>query len=78
MLNYEFGIAFGIVSGIGSFVGTLIIQRILDKTNRPSILVFVLFLVLIISTILIPGNALIQIIEELKLGKNIWEFDSPC
>ena len=78
MLNYEFGLVCALISGLGSLIGTFIIQKLLEKTNRPSILVFVLFAVLLVSTILIPANALYQIMDQLKQGRNIWNFDSPC
>jgi len=78
MMNYDYGLASTICSSIGSFFGTLIIQRIVEKTKRVSLLVLVLGAVLGVSTLLIPSYTLYTTIEQLRDGKDIWVFNSPC
>ena len=78
MMNYDYGLASTICSSAGSFIGTLIIQRIIEKTKRVSLLVIVLGAVLGISTLLIPSYTLYTTIQQLNEGKSIWKFNSPC
>ena len=67
-----------IFSTIGSCMGTYFIQKLIEKTGRVSILIFSLAVVLGISTLLIPSHTLIQTLEKVKKGVNIWEIKSPC
>jgi uncharacterized membrane protein YfcA len=78
MMNLDYGIACTIASTIGSFVGTVMIQKILQKTKRNSYLVLTLATVLGISTIFIPAHTLMQLVEQISEGKNIWVFNTPC
>jgi uncharacterized membrane protein YfcA len=78
MMNYDYGLASTICSSAGSFIGTLIIQRIIEKTKRVSLLVIVLGAVIGISTLLIPTYTLYTTIQQLNEGKSIWKFNSPC
>jgi len=77
-MNLDFGIASTIASTIGSFIGTVLIQRLIKNTNRNSYLVFVLGTVLAVSTIAIPIHTFFQLIESIKEGQNIWNFNKPC
>jgi len=77
-MNLEFGIACTIFSSIGSFFGTLIIQKLIKKYQRFSILILILGSVLGISTLMIPIHTLINIIKDVQDGKNIWTFSNPC
>jgi uncharacterized membrane protein YfcA len=78
MMNFKYAFVCTIFSTFGSYVGTLAIQRILEKTQRSSILIFSLAIVLGISTIFIPIHTLIQITKKIHNGVNIWVFDKPC
>ena len=77
-MNYEFGFVCMLVSFIGSGIGTIIIQKIVQKTGRSSMLIFVLFGVLLISTILIPVQTIGNLINQLSEGADIWAFEAPC
>jgi uncharacterized membrane protein YfcA len=78
MMNFRYGLVCVVFSTFGSYIGTLMIQRLLERTKRSSILIFSLSIVLGISTIFIPTHTFIQIIHKLKNGANIWIFDTPC
>ena len=78
MMNLDYGIACTFASTIGSFIGTVLIQKLLQKTKRNSYLVFTLASVLGISTIFIPAHTLMQLVEQISEGKNIWVFNNPC
>jgi len=78
MMNYEYGIFCVISSVIGSFVGTILIQKLIEKTKRASMIVFLLFIVMLFSTFLIPINTIMQMRTLVKDGYSIWEFSSLC
>ena len=78
MMNLDYGIYCVLCSVIGSFIGTIIIQKIIEKTERASILVILLVIVLLLSTILIPINTVLQMRILLKEGYSLWEFTSVC
>ncbi len=77
-MNLEFGIVCTICSSLGSFFGTILIQKIIEKYKRFSFLVLVLGVVLGVSTIMIPFHTIVNIIKDVKGGKNIWTFNKPC
>jgi uncharacterized membrane protein YfcA len=78
MMNVDFGIACTLASTIGSYIGTVLIQKLIEKTKRSSYLIFSLGIVLGLSTLLIPGHTLSNILKQVKEGKSIWKFNSPC
>lgn len=78
MMNVKYGFICTIGSTIGSLCGTIIIQKMVKKYGRPSILIFVLGLVLLISTILIPLDTTIKIKQKLSAGLDIWSINSAC
>jgi uncharacterized membrane protein YfcA len=78
MMNFDYGLICTLLSTLGSYLGTLIIQSYLEKTQRPSILVFTLAGVLMISTVSIPGHTLINLLKQIREGANIWQFGNAC
>ncbi len=78
MMNFNYGFLCTICSTIGSLIGTIIIQKLIKKTGRPSILIFSLALVLAISTILIPWDTSMKIKQKIDSGVDIWKINSAC
>ena len=78
MMNIENCLIYGACSIIGSLIGTIFIQSLIVKTGRPSILVFSLAIVLALSSVLIPLDAIMRILKEIKLGLNVFHISSPC
>ena len=78
MMNLRYGFFCTICSTLGSYIGTYFIQKLMAKTGRNSILIFSLGSVLGISTLFIPAHTLIQTIQKVNQGANIWDFKSPC
>lgn len=77
-MNFEYGLACTIASSLGSFIGTILIQKILDKTKRNSYLIYVLGIVLGISTLLIPTQTFFDLFHDIQNKRDIWRFNSPC
>lgn len=77
-MNVDYGTACTISSTIGSFIGTILIQRIVRKTKRNSYLIYALGIGLGLSMILIPYQAILDLIKDFRNNKNIWVFSTPC
>jgi uncharacterized membrane protein YfcA len=77
MMNFDYGLICTVCSTVGSFIGTLAIQRLVHKTGRTSYLIFVLSIVLAVSTIFIPAHTIIEISRNHSKNK-FWDFGSPC
>lgn len=78
MMNYNYGLVCTICSTIGSYVGTIVIQRLMEKTGRNSVLIFSLVFVLAVSTVFIPFHTFLEIIKKMNGNIDIWMFGYPC
>jgi len=78
MMNYNYGLACVVMTSVGSLMGTLIIQRLVKKSGRSSLIIFILAGVLLIATIVIPLHTVFKIIEMGNKGQNIWGFEPAC
>ena len=70
--NYAFVIF--IFSALGSFLGNLVIMKLLRKYNRPSLIVWILFFLLLLSLLILPPVGFMKILEQ----KSYLTFGSPC
>lgn len=77
-MNYEYGLVCTLCSSLGSFLGTILIQAILKKTKRNSYLIYVLGIVLGLSTIFIPAQTFLDMMKDLENNQSIWAFGAPC
>ena len=77
-MNYNYGLACVIMTTVGSLVGTLIIQKLVKKTGRSSIIILLLASVIAIAVVVIPIHTIFQIIKMDILGVNIWKFEDVC
>jgi len=78
MMNVDYGAACTVSSTIGSFLGTIIIQRLIQRTQRNSYLIYALGIGLGLSMFLIPYQTFIDLQKDFENKKNIWVFNSPC
>ena len=77
-MDYPFGLTCMIASTLGSFFGTVILQKLVMKTGRYSILILVLVIVLALSTVTVPGYSAYEIYEDIKEGQSVFHFSSLC
>jgi len=77
-LNEEFAIWLGFWSVIGIIGGIHLVETLIRKYNRQSIIVFILCLVLAISAILVPIFNGLEVWQQLNEDKDIWKLTSIC
>ena len=63
---------------VAIFIGLKIIKKIIDRFNRPSIVVIVLASVLGLSAIMVPVYDILNLVKAYEAGRNIWKFNSFC
>ena len=77
-LDVPFAIWLGIWSVIGILLGVTIVNSLIARYNRQSLIVFVLCFVLAVSAILVPIFNGLEVVHDLEQGKDIWAFGSIC
>jgi uncharacterized membrane protein YfcA len=65
---------FLVISAIGSIIGALLISHLVKKYRRPSILVWILFILMVLSAVVLPTIGVYRI---LKIGTAMG-FELPC
>ena len=63
-----------IISAIGSFLGSFYVGRLIRKYKRPSLLIWILFFLLVLSGLTLAPVGFMQIMKQ----NHIFEFNSPC
>lgn len=62
------------LSTTGSIIGCLVLKAVLRKFKRPSVLIWLLLILLIGSTLLLP----IVSVQKMDIGNNLLTFNTPC
>ena len=78
MLNFEYAFFCVIFSSLGSYCGTYLVNSYVKNTGKQSFIVFILFIVVVVSAIVLPLSSLINIFNDYRKGINIFEFESLC
>lgn len=77
-LDLNYALWLGFWSVIGIMTGMAVVDRLIKKYQRQSILVFILVFVLGISAILVPFFNGMEVWSDFEAGKDIWRFTSIC
>ncbi len=77
-LNLKYGIFLTVSSTVGSYIGTYLIQKLLDRTGRASILIFTMAVVEAISSVCIPLHTYTVMLKNIENNVDIWKFGTPC
>ena len=71
-LDVPFAIWLGIWSVIGILLGVTIVNSLIARYNRQSLIVFILCLVLAVSAVLVPIFNGMEVVHDMEQGKDIW------
>ena len=77
-LNLEYGLWLGLWSNLSILLGIIIVNTVIHRTKRQSIIVFILCLVLGLSALLVPVFNLVEVYNDYSLGKDIFSLTSIC
>lgn len=77
-LNTHYAVYFALFIVGGSVLGVCLLQRVIERTGRQSIIVFILCAVMLVASLIIPAFAVPRTISRSEEGTRIWEFRSPC
>lgn len=77
-LEFYFACWISLYALIGSLIGMASTDWVVKKTGKPSILVWLLVFVFLISTISTPIFGYIQISESASKGRDVWAFRDFC
>jgi uncharacterized membrane protein YfcA len=77
-LIYDYSIAYAFVCTTASIFGSVYISAYIKKTNKTSILIYVLFYLMVISLIILPINGIKHAFYDLADGFDIFKMNSFC
>jgi uncharacterized membrane protein YfcA len=78
VLNLPFGLWIGCWSAVGALAGLSMLNKIIAKFERQSIIVIILAVVFVMEVILVPLFGGIDLKEEAFLGADLLQFNSIC
>ena len=78
LVDLQYGITLLIISFIGSASGIFIVKKLVDRYNRPSIIVIALSLILGIAAVIIPVYGISTIVESYENGTGEYGFKNLC
>lgn len=77
-LDLYYALWLGLWSVVGALIGLFLTEMGVRKYGRPSIFVWLLFAVFLLSVVITPIFAYIQISQQTRAGVPLFEFVSPC
>jgi hypothetical protein len=77
-LDFYYGLWLGLWSVFGAGVGLFLTEMGVKKYGRPSIFVWLLFSVFLLSIVITPIFSYIQLAESYKIGDKLFAFTNPC
>lgn len=77
-INVAYAFWFIGIAVIGSLIGIYVLRRLSEKYQRPSVLVFALWVIMIVATLLVPFYGITKMIKDENDDKASYEFSSYC
>jgi uncharacterized membrane protein YfcA len=77
-LIYDYAITYSILCSLSSMIGSIYITDYIKRTNKNSILIYVLFYLMTISLVILPINGIKHAFYDMANGVEIFVFKSFC
>ncbi len=77
-LHPEYGVAVFCISLLGSYIGIRVVKKLIDRLNRPSIVVFILAFIIGLVVVLVPTYGIINLIHDYQNGSANLGFIDFC
>jgi uncharacterized membrane protein YfcA len=78
LVHPQYGVVVILISFAGSFTGIMVVKKVIERLQRPSIIVFILGFIMAISAVIIPTYGTIKFIDSLENGSGNLGFRSLC
>lgn len=78
LVHPQYGIVVLCIAFVGSFTGVTIVKKLIEKVNRPSIIVLILGSIMALAGVVIPIYGTTKIIESFENGTGEFGFHSLC
>jgi uncharacterized membrane protein YfcA len=75
---WYYAIWLGAFSIIGTIFGIIVVNRVVKRTGKQSIVVLLLVTLIYASLVAMPAEGIYNIVKELDDGKSIFAFKNPC
>lgn len=78
LLHPQYGVVVILIAFAGSFTGVTVVKKLIDRLQRPSIIVFILAFIMAIAAIIITTYGTIKVLDNLENGTGNLGFRSFC
>jgi uncharacterized membrane protein YfcA len=78
LVHPQYGVVVILISFAGSFTGIIVVKKVIEMLQRPSIIVFILGFIMAISAVIIPIYGTIKFIDNLENESTNLGFRSLC
>jgi uncharacterized membrane protein YfcA len=75
-LPWRYALWFGSIGAIGGQTGQRVVESLIDRTGRPSIVVILLACIIGIAVIIMAASGSVNVAWAAKNGENIWEVNT--
>jgi uncharacterized membrane protein YfcA len=77
-IDYHYALWFLLPVAIGSFSGLFLVNKLVEKTGRSSLIVILFAAVLALASVVCPVYSAFDLAKESSDGTNIWGFHPIC
>jgi uncharacterized membrane protein YfcA len=78
LLNFQYAVAVFSVSFCGAYTGITLVKKIIEKYQRPSIIVFILAFLMAVVVTLVPSYGITNLIQDYNDGTAEFGFKDLC
>ena len=73
-LGWQFALWFALIGAIGAQTGQRVVKKIVHKTGRPSVVIFLLGSIISLSVIIMATSGVANIVSSMHSGEPLFEF----
>lgn len=73
-LGWQFALWFALIGAIGAQTGQRVVKKIVNKTGRPSVVIFLLGGIISLSVIVMTTSGIANIVNSMHLGEPLFNF----
>jgi len=74
-LSWRMFVWFGIIGAIGGQTGQRVVKKLILKTGRPSLVVFILGIIIALAVVIMASSGIANAVSNANDGEDIWAID---